>query len=108
MPPTGTASDGETYIEKYIKGVSAVESILVLDRLRQVGVYEEYGGWGGLWGVGWLGRSVGSGVVGEVCGEWGGWGGLWGVGWLGRSVGIHGGLNVFYVNLDVFYTSYNG
>ena len=30
------ASDGETYIEKYIKGVSAVESILTLDRLRQV------------------------------------------------------------------------
>ena len=29
--------DGETYIEKYIKGVSAVESILTLDRLRQVG-----------------------------------------------------------------------
>lgn len=28
--------DGETYIEKYIKGVSAVESILTLDRLRQV------------------------------------------------------------------------
>lgn len=32
------ASDGETYIEKYIKGVSAVESILTLDRLRQVSV----------------------------------------------------------------------
>lgn len=30
------AADGETYIEKYIKGVSAVESILTLDRLRQV------------------------------------------------------------------------
>ncbi len=30
-------SDGETYIEKYIRGVSAVESILTLDRLRQVG-----------------------------------------------------------------------
>ena len=30
------ASDGETYIEKYIKEVSAVESILTLDRLRQV------------------------------------------------------------------------
>ncbi len=29
-------SDGETYIEKYIRGVSAVESILTLDRLRQV------------------------------------------------------------------------
>ncbi|XP_071144452.1 kinesin-like protein KIF13A [Mytilus edulis] len=28
-------ADGETYIEKYIKGVSAVESILTLDRLRQ-------------------------------------------------------------------------
>ncbi|XP_070494506.1 kinesin-like protein KIF13A isoform X4 [Chironomus tepperi] len=28
-------SDGETYIEKYTRGVSAVESILVLDRLRQ-------------------------------------------------------------------------
>ena len=33
------AIDGETYIEKYIKGVSAVESILTLDRLRQVRVY---------------------------------------------------------------------
>ena len=32
----GDAIDGETYIEKYIKGVSAVESILTLDRLRQV------------------------------------------------------------------------
>ena len=30
------AADGETYIEKYIKGVSAVESILALDKLRQV------------------------------------------------------------------------
>ncbi|KAL4218427.1 Kinesin-like protein kif13b [Mactra antiquata] len=30
-----SAADGETYIEKYIKGVSAVESILTLDRLRQ-------------------------------------------------------------------------
>ena len=29
-------NSGDTYIEKYIKGVSAVESILVLDRLRQV------------------------------------------------------------------------
>ncbi|KAK7479091.1 hypothetical protein BaRGS_00029683, partial [Batillaria attramentaria] len=29
------AVDGETYIEKYIKGISAVESILTLDRLRQ-------------------------------------------------------------------------
>ncbi|XP_064484970.1 kinesin-like protein KIF13A isoform X2 [Ornithodoros turicata] len=28
-------SDGESYIEKYSKGVSAVESILTLDRLRQ-------------------------------------------------------------------------
>ena len=27
--------DGESYIEKYTKGVSAVESILALDRLRQ-------------------------------------------------------------------------
>ncbi|OXU31705.1 hypothetical protein TSAR_007208, partial [Trichomalopsis sarcophagae] len=27
--------DGETYIEKYTRGVSAVESILTLDRLRQ-------------------------------------------------------------------------
>ena len=33
-----SAVDGETYIEKYIKGVSAVESILTLDRLRQVRV----------------------------------------------------------------------
>jgi len=31
--------DGETYIEKYIKGVSAVESILTLDKLRQVTSY---------------------------------------------------------------------
>ncbi|XP_025092061.1 kinesin-like protein KIF13A isoform X3 [Pomacea canaliculata] len=30
-----SAIDGETYIEKYIKGISAVESILTLDRLRQ-------------------------------------------------------------------------
>lgn len=29
------ANDGETYIEKYTRGVSAVESILTLDRLRQ-------------------------------------------------------------------------
>ncbi|XP_041360770.1 kinesin-like protein KIF13A isoform X2 [Gigantopelta aegis] len=29
------AVDGETYIEKYIKGISAVESILILDKLRQ-------------------------------------------------------------------------
>ncbi|XP_011311127.1 kinesin-like protein KIF13B isoform X5 [Fopius arisanus] len=28
-------ADGETYIEKYTRGVSAVESILTLDRLRQ-------------------------------------------------------------------------
>jgi kinesin family member 13 len=37
----GTA-DGETYIEKYIKGVSAVDSILALDRLRQVQSYAVY------------------------------------------------------------------
>ncbi|XP_026473795.1 kinesin-like protein KIF13B [Ctenocephalides felis] len=30
-----SSSDGETYIEKYTRGVSAVESILTLDRLRQ-------------------------------------------------------------------------
>ncbi|KAH8407734.1 hypothetical protein KR222_011849, partial [Zaprionus bogoriensis] len=30
-----SACDGETYIEKYTRGVSAVESILILDRLRQ-------------------------------------------------------------------------
>lgn len=37
-----SAIDGETYIEKYIKGISAVESILTLDRLRQVRFgYEE-------------------------------------------------------------------
>ncbi|XP_069106121.1 kinesin-like protein KIF13A isoform X3 [Argopecten irradians] len=30
-----SATDGETYIEKYIKGISSVESILTLDRLRQ-------------------------------------------------------------------------
>ena len=33
------ASDGETYIEKYIRGLSAVESILTLDRLRQVSIF---------------------------------------------------------------------
>ena len=38
-------SDGETYIEKYIKGVSAVESILALDKLRQVSPGLK--GWGG-------------------------------------------------------------
>lgn len=31
----GELHDGETYIEKYTKGVSAVENILTLDRLRQ-------------------------------------------------------------------------
>lgn len=31
-----TTADGETYIEKYIRGVSAFESVLTLDRLRQV------------------------------------------------------------------------
>ena len=36
-----SAADGETYIEKYIKGVSAVESILTLDRLRQVNYMHE-------------------------------------------------------------------
>ncbi len=35
------AADGETYIEKYTKGVSAVESILALDRLRQEVVIKE-------------------------------------------------------------------
>lgn len=30
------APDGETYIEKYTRGIAQVESILVLDRLRQV------------------------------------------------------------------------
>lgn len=29
-------SDGETYIEKYIRGVLQVENILSLERLRQV------------------------------------------------------------------------
>lgn len=37
-----STSDGETYIEKYIKGVSAVESILTLDRLRQVIMGKQY------------------------------------------------------------------
>ena len=36
-----TSSDGETYIEKYTRGVSAVESILALDRLRQEVVIKE-------------------------------------------------------------------
>ncbi|XP_070377982.1 kinesin-like protein KIF13A isoform X1 [Dermacentor albipictus] len=31
----GETGDGESYIEKYTRGVSAVESILTLDRLRQ-------------------------------------------------------------------------
>ena len=35
---TAAATDGETYIEKYIRGLSAVDSILTLDRLRQVSV----------------------------------------------------------------------
>lgn len=30
------AADGESYIEKYTRGISEVESILALDRLRQV------------------------------------------------------------------------
>lgn len=30
-----TGPDGETFIEKYTRGVSAVETILTLDRLRQ-------------------------------------------------------------------------
>lgn len=33
---SGGPPDGESYIEKYTKGISAVESILALDRLRQV------------------------------------------------------------------------
>ncbi|XP_006822605.2 kinesin-like protein KIF13A [Saccoglossus kowalevskii] len=37
----GGTADGETYIEKYTKGVSAVESILALDRLRQEVVIKE-------------------------------------------------------------------
>lgn len=32
---TAPGSDGQTYIEKYIRSVSAVEGILQLDRLRQ-------------------------------------------------------------------------
>ncbi|KAJ8021167.1 Kinesin-like protein KIF13A [Holothuria leucospilota] len=35
------SGDGETYIEKYTKGVSAVESILALDRLRQEVIIKE-------------------------------------------------------------------
>ena len=31
----GATGDGETFIEKYTRGVSAVETILTLDRLRQ-------------------------------------------------------------------------
>ncbi|XP_071810654.1 kinesin-like protein KIF13A isoform X3 [Apostichopus japonicus] len=37
----GLSGDGETYIEKYTKGVSAVESILALDRLRQEVIIKE-------------------------------------------------------------------
>ncbi|XP_048248867.1 kinesin-like protein KIF13B isoform X7 [Haliotis rufescens] len=36
------AVDGETYIEKYIKGISAVESILTIDRLRQEVAVKEH------------------------------------------------------------------
>ena len=32
------SADGESYIEKYIKSVAAVESIITLDRLGQVSV----------------------------------------------------------------------
>ena len=32
------SADGESYIEKYIKSVAAVESIITLDRLGQVNV----------------------------------------------------------------------
>lgn len=34
-------TDGETFIEKYTKGISAVETILALDRLRQSVVVRE-------------------------------------------------------------------
>lgn len=34
---TQISADGESYIEKYIKSVAAVESIITLDRLGQVG-----------------------------------------------------------------------
>ncbi|XP_063959521.1 kinesin-like protein KIF13A isoform X2 [Lytechinus pictus] len=37
----GSTGDGETYIEKYTRGVSAVESILALDRLRQEVIIKE-------------------------------------------------------------------
>ncbi|XP_071504445.1 kinesin-like protein KIF13A [Diadema antillarum] len=37
----GSTADGETYIEKYTRGVSAVESILALDRLRQEVIIKE-------------------------------------------------------------------
>lgn len=33
---TQISEDGESYIEKYIKGVAAVESVITLDRLGQV------------------------------------------------------------------------
>ncbi|XP_048259825.1 kinesin-like protein KIF13A [Haliotis rufescens] len=36
------AVDGETYIEKYIKGISVVESILTIDRLRQEVAVKEH------------------------------------------------------------------
>jgi kinesin family protein 13 len=35
--------DGETFIEKYTRGVSAVETILTLDRLRQSVAVKELG-----------------------------------------------------------------
>ena len=37
----GGNGDGETFIEKYTRGVSAVETILTLDRLRQSVVVKE-------------------------------------------------------------------
>ena len=32
---SGDSDGGESYMERYTKGISAVESILMLDRLRQ-------------------------------------------------------------------------
>ena len=32
---SGDSDNGESYMERYTKGISAVESILMLDRLRQ-------------------------------------------------------------------------
>ncbi|KAG8178989.1 hypothetical protein JTE90_012501 [Oedothorax gibbosus] len=41
IPKIAHTNDGESYIEKYTRGVSAVESLLMLDRLRQAMAVKE-------------------------------------------------------------------